>query len=261
MDPAAYQAFEDALVAALRLRPAVLGLVAVGSFATGADRFSDHDFLVIAADDAAEGLRRDVRWLPHHDRLVLTFRETAHGVKGVYDDGHLVEFAVFTRDELPLAKLNRTRMLFDRADITARVDAVVRATEDDAAGRRTAEPDGWLVGQFLTALLVGVKRHQRGERLAGIEMVHGLALRHLLALLARHVPPERPELLDELDPFRRAEGAYPSLAAELDGLVATGDLARTAMGLLDLGERLVGGVEEGVAGARVWATIRAAIAG
>ena len=100
MDRASYDAFAADLTAALEARPEVLGLVAAGSFASGPDEWSDHDFLVIASPSATAALRADPSWLPHHERLVLHFRETAHGMKGVYDDGHLVEYAVFAPDEI-----------------------------------------------------------------------------------------------------------------------------------------------------------------
>jgi hypothetical protein len=255
MDPARYQAFGDALLASLAARPEVLGLVAVGSFAEGADAFSDHDFFVITRAEAAEALRQDVTWLPEHDRLVLVFRETAHGVKAVYDDGHLVEFAVFTPDEIALARVNRRRVLLDRADVAERIAEAKAATERWTA--ESAESDERLVGQFLTALLVGVGRHRRGERVAGAQMVLGYALRHFLVLLARHVPADRAEALDDLDPFRRVEIAYPEVAAQLDALLVTGDLPRIAAGLLDLGERLFGILAKPPA----WTTIRRAIGG
>ena len=41
MDPTSYTAFGEALIASLRSTPGVLGLVAVGSFAGGADAWSD----------------------------------------------------------------------------------------------------------------------------------------------------------------------------------------------------------------------------
>src|SRR5512139_2859480 len=86
MDRASYDAFAADLTAALEARPEVLGLVAAGSFASGPDEWSDHDFLVIAAPDTTAALRADTSWLPHHERLVLHFPETVHGMKGVYDD-------------------------------------------------------------------------------------------------------------------------------------------------------------------------------
>ena len=48
MDRASYDAFAADLTAALEARPEVLGLVAVGSFASGPDEWSDHDFLVLS---------------------------------------------------------------------------------------------------------------------------------------------------------------------------------------------------------------------
>lgn len=235
MDLASYHAFADRLTAALAARDDVLGLVAVGSFAVGPDEWSDHDFLVICEPEAAEGLRSDTSWLPDHERLVLHFRETAHGMKAVYDDGHLVEYAVFAPEEIKLARLNRTRVLLDRADVTARVTAVVERTPDLVSAE--AESDEFLHGQLLTAMLVGVQRHRRGEHLSGIDFVHRFGLRHFLVLLARHVEPERPEVVDNLNPFRRVERAYPVVGAELARIFATGDLEETARGLLDLAAR------------------------
>jgi hypothetical protein len=257
MDRASYDAFAADLTAALRARPEVLGLVAVGSFAGGADQWSDHDFLVIASPAATSALRADPSWLPQHDRLVLHFRETAHGMKGVYDDGHLVEYAVFAPDEIALARLNRTRVIFDRADVTARVADAVAGTPDLEAA--DAESDDYLHGQLLTALLVGVQRHRRGEHLSGIDFVHRFALRHFLVLLARHVEAARPEVRDNLNPFRRVELAYPEVGAALARIFGTGDLEATALGLLDLAAGVLAGPFD--TGSPAWRTVRRYLTG
>ena len=257
MDRASYDAFAADLTASLAERPEVLGLVAVGSFASGPDAWSDHDFLVIAEPAAADRLRKDTSWLPRHEGLVLHFRETDHGMKGVYDDGHLVEYAVFAPDEIALARLNRTRVLLDRADIASRVADVVAATPGLVAAE--AESDEYLHGQLLTALLVGVQRHRRGEHLSGVDFVHRFALRHFLVLLARHLPAERPEVLDDLNPFRRVEQGYPTVGAELARLLATGDLEQVARGLADLaGRELAGAFDTDTA---AWRTVRGYLTG
>ena len=257
MDRASYDAFAADLTAALEARPEVLGLVAAGSFASGPDEWSDHDFLVIASPDATAALRADPSWLPHHERLVLHFRETAHGMKGVYDDGHLVEYAVFAPDEIAQARLNRTRVLFDRADVTVRVADAVAGTPDLEAAE--AESDDHLHGQFLTALLVGVQRHRRGEHLSGIDFVHRFALRHFLVLLARHGEAARAEARDNLNPFRRVELAYPAVGAELGRIFATGDLEETALGLLDLAAQVLAGPFD--TGSPAWQVVRRYVAG
>jgi hypothetical protein len=114
--------------------------------------------------------------------------------------------------------------------------AAARASAD--AARSPEESDAWLVGQLLTALLVGVQRHRRGEKLSAVDFVHRSALRHFLVLLARHVPAEDPGARDDLNPFRRVERAWPAVGLALTALLATGSLERTALGLLDLASDL-----------------------
>ena len=51
-------------------------------------------------DAEAEPMRTTLDWLPDHPRIAICVRETAHGLKVVYDSAHVLEFAVFTRLEL-----------------------------------------------------------------------------------------------------------------------------------------------------------------
>src|SRR6478752_8174366 len=131
MELAEYQGFTDSLTESLGGRPEVLGLVALGSMALrdyAPDRHSDHDFFVVTRLGAAETLRSDLSWLPDSERISFSFRETSHGLKVLYDSGHLLELAVFEPDELALARVNRYRVLLDRADVTERLAAVAAAT-------------------------------------------------------------------------------------------------------------------------------------
>jgi predicted nucleotidyltransferase len=58
--PAALRPMIDAVVVRTAADPRVVGLLAVGSAATGAmDRYSDLDVVVVGRDDAIDGLRRD----------------------------------------------------------------------------------------------------------------------------------------------------------------------------------------------------------
>jgi hypothetical protein len=149
------------------------------------DQFSDHDFFVIAAD--AEALRGTTAWLPEPERIALWFRETAHGCKAVYDDGHLVEYAVFTPDELQLARVNDYRVLLDRERIEERMAAIT--------ARVDAPPDqAWLDGMFLSHVLVASQRARRGE-LASARWMLAHAMRFLVQLLGGGP--------DNLDPLRR----------------------------------------------------------
>lgn len=183
-----YRAFTDALRRSLESDERVLGLVALGSMAEQGrqpDRWSDHDFFVVAAD--AETLRGTTEWLPEREHIALWFRETPHGCKAVYDDGHLVEYAVFTPEELLLARVNDYRVLVDRERVAERMAEVARVR--DAAAERS-----WVEGMFLSNLLVAAARAQRGETLSARWML-AHAMRFLVMLLGGGP--------DDLDPLRR----------------------------------------------------------
>ncbi|HEX9985364.1 MAG TPA: hypothetical protein VGF69_19060 [Thermoanaerobaculia bacterium] len=183
-----YHAFTEQLVSTLTADPRVVGIVALGSMAEQGrtpDRYSDHDFFVIAHE--AEALRASTDWLPDRERIAFWFRETPHGCKAIYDDGHLVEYAVFTPDELHVARANDYRVLLDRERIEARMREIA-AISDPPPGRE------WLHGMFLANLLVAAGRAQRGE-LASARFMLAHAMRHLVQILGGGN--------DTLDPLRR----------------------------------------------------------
>jgi hypothetical protein len=230
VDPEAYERFTRDLAKSLEADPRVLGLVAVGSMArsgTTPDRWSDHDFFVVVAPGAQESFRSDPGWLPRGRKIALSFRETAHGVKVVFADGHLIEFAVFDPEELALARVNRYRVLLDRERIGERLERIAVDT-----ARASLPSDDWLVGQFLTNLLVGVGRHRRGERLSGRQLVASSALGHLVVLLAKHAGAPA-AALDSLDPLRRFESAFPDLGRRL-GTALRQETPAMARDLFDL---------------------------
>jgi hypothetical protein len=240
MNPDAYQAFTARLTERAAADPEVVGLVALGSMSGEpplADAWSDHDFFLVTRHGAQERFRADPGWLPDADRIVLWHRETAHGLKAIWDDGHLAELAVFDPDELALARVNRYRVLLDRADVAARLAAVREATRARAA---VEQPDDrWLGGQLLGNLLVGALRAARGEVLSGHLFVRSYALAHLLALARRHAPAAAGAAPDDLDPFRRAERAFPALSREIEAALAR-PVPASALALLDAAERALG---------------------
>jgi hypothetical protein len=243
MDPEAYERFSRDLEKTLESDPRVLGLVAVGSMARRGslpDRWSDHDFFVVVAPGAQESFRSNLDWLPRHEEIALSFRETAHGVKVLFRDGHLAEFAVFGPEELAVARVNRYRVLFDRERIEARLARVAETT----VAQTSPSSDDWLVGQFLTTLFVGAGRHHRGERLAGRHLVATSALSHLVVLLTKHAESPRRAELDSLDPMRRFETVFPSLGRRLDEAIGL-PTPRAARALLDIAvEELPGRIPE-----------------
>lgn len=212
-----------ALEANLRAHPGVRGLILLGSTAgtlRQPDAHSDHDFFVVADDDRAEALRTDLSWVPDHARLILVHRETAHGLKLLFDDGHVMELAVFTAAELVWARGDTWRVVFAEG---LDLEAIMQANA--ARPPEPADP-AWLARQALFLLRIGAGRWQRGERLAGHRMVLGDALPKVVEVLARLTPRTGEAVEDPLDPLRRFERARPELGARLgEALTAPADRA------------------------------------
>jgi hypothetical protein len=209
-----YRSFTQRLQARLEADGRVLGLVALGSMAEVGrtpDAWSDHDFFVITVPGVQESFRQDLGWLPDSERIVLRLRETAHGLKVLHDDGHLLEFAIFDEAELHLARVNDYRVLFDRAHVEADLQHI-RARS--AAEASSVDVDRTFA-LFLSALLVGAGRTARGEVLSGSSFIKGHALNHLLRLLTHCLPQEGETRLDNLDPYRRFERVFPEQARTL----------------------------------------------
>jgi len=215
MTPEAHAAFAAALLKRLEADPDVLGLVFLGSSSgepPAPDAFSDHDLFVVTRPGAQERFRTDLSWLPNAADLVLSFRETPHGVRALDSTGHLVELAVFDLEELSVARVNRYSVALDKADVRARMARVQQETT-----RNAASPDArWLAGQFLVELVVGAARYGRGERISAHFRVRVGAVQHLLALVRMRTPAEARARLDDLDVSRRVETVLPEVARDVD---------------------------------------------
>jgi hypothetical protein len=231
VQPDDYRAFTQELTERLRADARAIGLVAVGSMADrdyAPDEWSDHDFFVVTPPDGQEALRNDLSWLPYSHRIALSFRETEHGLVVVYDDGHMLEFAVFDLDELRLASVNRYRVLLDRGGVDDRVEQV-------AATPKPQHDDVFLFGKVLAAALVAGGRGRRGETLSAAFLLTW-ATTFLNRLLIGTLPAANAPILDEFDSLRRFERAYPELGAELAAIVRL-DPVDGGPALLDVLER------------------------
>jgi hypothetical protein len=228
VQPDEYRAFTAELAERLEADGRSIGLVAVGSMAErdyAADEWSDHDFFVITPPGHQEALRRDLSWLPRQAEIVLSLRETAHGLLVFYEDGHMLEFAVFDLEEIALAGVNRYRVLLDRGGVAARVEHLARNPQP---------PPDDLLSFGKTLALVAAGRGRRGETLSAASFVR-MATMHLSRLLSGSIPSAQSSILDNLDPLHRFERAYPELGRELATIVRL-DPAEGGPAVLDLRE-------------------------
>jgi len=216
-DPMSGDPFLASLRAWAQDTPAVVALVLCGSSAALArrDRWSDHDFLVVTVDGAAEAFRRDLSWLPDATRIGLWFQDTAHGLKALYDDGLLVELAVFDRSEFADCALGDYAVVVD-ADGVQEQAAAIHAR---SARSSPVDPDLEL-GTFLTSVYIGTGRARRGERISAGLHLRAWAVGHLLRLASDLVTEDHRGPLDVLDPARRVEQVDPAFADDLDRALA-----------------------------------------
>ena len=229
--PDEYRAFTSELTDRIRADGRAIGLVAVGSMADrdyAPDEWSDHDFFVITLGGGQEELRQDLSWLPRASEIAFSFRETEHGLVVFYESGHLLEFAVFDLEEIALAGVNRYRVLLDRGGVGQRMEHV-------AASPPPPPDDAFSFGKTLALALVATGRGLRGEKLSAASFMR-MAATHLCRLLAGTMPGANASILDNLDPLRRFERAYPELGGELARVMRL-DPAEGGRALLELLER------------------------
>ncbi|MCI0714275.1 MAG: aminoglycoside 6-adenylyltransferase [Chloroflexi bacterium] len=231
-----FRAFSRALQQNLEGDSRVLGLVFLGSSAEqgrSPDEYSDHDFFVLTVTGVQEDFRRNLSWLPDSGNIVISYRETAHGLKVIFANGHLVEFAIFDVEELFLARVNDYRVAFDKAEIAERLKKV-QALSSTSALNALAEMQA-----FLCNLQIGLGRCRRGEILSGERLIKQYAFASLLTLLGHYLPSADKSQLDNLDPYRRFEFVFPELGREFhDALLQDGLLA--AKSLLTIADRELG---------------------
>lgn len=208
-----FLAYQEQLLQSVSKFDDVIGLVFLGSAAetTRVDQFSDQDFFLVVKNGAGENFRQDLRWLPNHLAIAFSPRETAHGLKVVYQDGDLLEFAVFEDSELELASANDYRVVLDRQDISARMKQI--------ALRSLPKPFDFEANfeLCLSLLLIAVGRARRGEQIAATQHIN-YALNHALMLIRAAIPVKN-QASDSLNSFRRFEFDYPELGAKLNAIL------------------------------------------
>lgn len=208
------------LGSALERLDEVIGLVFVGSTAniSRVDEWSDHDFFIITRPGSAEAMRQDLSWLPRHDHVAIAPRETEHGLKVVYEDGQVLEFAVFNDSEFEVMSINSHSVVFDKTDITERI-AVIAPTPKNSGFDANRE-----FQLLLSQILIGVGRARRGELLSARQFISSFAMNHALGLIRYWIAPApgRETDEDDLNRSRRFEFQYPEIGSALTALQQLG---------------------------------------
>ncbi len=223
-----YHQFTTVLLNNIQTDPRVIGLVALGSMAEQGrtpDNWSDHDFFVIVKTGEQESFRQNLEWLPYAEQIVMSIRETEHGLKVLYDIPHLIEFAIFDANELHGAKANDYHILMDKGDVKG---IMAQISTRSPKPNNNSQRDLLMV---LALFYVGAGRYARGEKLSAHIFIKHHLLHHLLPLLINLLG-YNPKL-DNLDPFRRLEQVYPDIATQINNALLLPPVS-CALALLDV---------------------------
>ena len=206
--------YQGRLIASAEKDSNIIGLVFAGSAAdhSRVDEYSDQDFFLIVKDGIGEQYREDLNWLPNHEQIVIRPRETAHGLKVVYENGDLLEFAVFEDKELELGAANQYSVPVDKQDITERMKIIAARSKPKPLDRTTE----WEL--FLSLVLIGVGRYRRGEVIAAEQHIKSYALDRALKLI-RLASPVDNDRSDFFNSYRRFEFDYPQVGERISRLM------------------------------------------
>ncbi|MFT3889872.1 MAG: hypothetical protein QM713_17145 [Arachnia sp.] len=213
---ASFDRLTAALVDAARTTDGVTGLVFLGSASEPGrhrrDEWSDHDFFLVAEPGRGAEARASLDWLPERDRVVMTARDGAIGFTVLYDDGHVLEFALTEPSELSgIMAGDASVVVDDRAATTAEI--IGRAQASAAASDRF-DPEND-IRLALVKILIGVGRLRRGELINGGQFVRTWAVNHLLRAIRGRFDGASVTARDTIDPTRRFETDYPVWAARI----------------------------------------------
>lgn len=220
---------------------ALLGLGSVGRETGRIDAWSDLDFFAIVQPGEKQRFLDSLDWLAAAHPIAWAFRNTVDGYKVLMADGIFCEMAVFELDELAAIPYSPGRVVWSIPGVESSIADPARPLPS-----RDRPDPGWLVGEALSNLFVGLGRWHRGERLAGSRLVQVHAVDRVLQLIGPGAPDGEagsdPRSVDPFTPERRIEARRPDLADRLAACAQGVERTReSAIAVLDLLTELLDG--------------------
>ena len=201
------QRLED-LGAALARRGDAVALIGLGSVGVDLDRLDEHsdlDFFVIVEDDARQRYLDSIDWLEQLSPVAFSFANTTDGRKVLFADGLYAEYAVFTLDGLAACAAPAGRIVWQREDAPAGLDA-----PRGLPGPSLYDTLQWQTNEALTNLYVGLHRDARGETLSATRLIQTYAVIRVVTIAGLHAGGA-----DQQDVFAVERGAERRFGASL----------------------------------------------
>ena len=159
----------------------VLAFIGLGSMhdLTRLDAYSDIDFFILVQSQQDKKIyMEDMSWLDVHP-IIFSYIETRDGLKVMYEDGILLEFAVFTMDELKLIPFQEGTIYYKKPFIEEH-DLKPQLEQSHPFDLNKT------ISNCLSNLYVGLLREHRGEHVAAFLMIQVYATSQLLKILDQH---------------------------------------------------------------------------
>lgn len=156
--------------------PDILAFIGLGSMdeTYRLDAYSDVDFFIIVNPSLKPILYNDVSWL-NVSSIACWFQETMDGLKVVYEDGILLEFAIFTLDQLPHIEESGGRIYFLKEGISVE-DVMVRKPNTMTFNFEKT------LNMLYAHCYIGMMRERRDEHVAAHTMIQVYAAHELCEL-------------------------------------------------------------------------------
>jgi len=174
----------DELGAALAARGDAIALIGLGSVGVDLERLDDHsdlDFFVVVEDDARQRYLDSIDWLEELAPVAFSFPNTVDGRKVLFADGLYAEYAVFTLDGIAAVASPAGRIVWQRADAPAGLEA-----PRGVPGPSPYDTVQWQANEALTNLYVGLHRDARGEKLSATRLIQAHAVDRVLTIADLH---------------------------------------------------------------------------
>ena len=141
--------------------------------------------LVVLVENGSEAeLLKDTRWLADIQHIAYEFKRSPGHFRFLFSDGVFCDFTVLEEQNLELDKLAACQVLWQKETTSTPLVSHVEFLQNDRTINKHEE-SCWLLGEFLTNLLIGLRRYSKGDKLSAFYLIQHNALSQLLELVGK----------------------------------------------------------------------------
>lgn len=181
----------------------LLGLGSAGQEHTRMDEYSDLDFFAIVSEGHKHRFIDNLHWLSDIYPIAWSFRNTADGYKLMFADGVFCEFAVFEPQELANIPYSPGRFVYRDPCLPESL------ANPQVPAPQQSNDEGFLLGELITNLYVGMCRYRRGEKVSAMRFIQVYAVDRLITLLDLYQARQDGDYNDPFCLDRRVEFRHP----------------------------------------------------